>query len=218
MWINEGNFQMGCSPVEEEHLQPRSRFHGFTQCRADEFPVHEVTISHGFWLEQREVTVDAYFRFSQATGTPMPPDDGPGGKPNQVGNDPVVNVSWDDATAYCGWAGMRLPTEAEWEYAVTQRHYNGYGPQPVGRKPFHIAFDLRDLTGKSEWTADWYGTDYYAVSDATDPQGPAEGDLRVIRGGSDGLNPGGARVSRRVGQRPGTRSRATAFRCAGQLP
>jgi len=87
---------------------------------ADEKPVHQVYLDE-YYIDKYEVTNRQYKRFCDATGQSYPPD------PDFLGMSsyftsrpdyPVVNVSWDDAQAYCTWAGKRLPAEAEWEKAA----------------------------------------------------------------------------------------------------
>lgn len=91
---------------------------GSTDGESDEKPVHSVTVSD-FYLAETEITFSQYDYFCEQTGRIKPNDEGWG-----RGNRPVINVTWDDATAYCSWLSevtgdnYCLPREAEWEYAA----------------------------------------------------------------------------------------------------
>jgi formylglycine-generating enzyme required for sulfatase activity len=166
VWIPPGTFKMGCSPRDNG-------------CRGSEKPPHTVTLSKGFWIGQTEVTVAAYKRFAEATGHQMPY--GPyfhGAWVN--GNMPIVYVSWNDAHDYCTWAGGRLPTEAEWEYAgrggnaephcgnldeiAWSENNSGSHPHEVAQKRAN-GFGLYDTLGNViEWVNDWYDQYYYQAS------------------------------------------------------
>lgn len=215
VWIPSGSFQMGCSPGDEE-------------CGGDEKPTHEVTITKGLWLGQTEVTVAAYKRFAAATSLPMPPAPNFNGG---WGNDtmPIVTVTWNEAHEYCRWAGGRLPTEAEWEYAarggsIAPRYgaiedvawydaNSGSQTHPVGEKQPN-GFGMFDMLGNTlEWVNDWYGERYYQRSLSEDPAGPALGTRRVFRGGNYLLRAKSARVSDRGAGAPVDRFRGTGVRC-----
>jgi formylglycine-generating enzyme required for sulfatase activity len=206
-WIPPGRFTMGCSP-------------GDGQCGPDEKPPHAVNISKGFWMGKTEVTEDAYQRVM-------------GQNPSRIkgAQRPVENVTWKDASEYCGKVTLRLPTEAEWEYAAgagtAGPRYgeldkiawyfgnSGRETKPAGALQPN-SFGLYDMLGNVwEWTADRYGG--YTAGEATDPPGPPDGKYRVVRGGSWFNDPQLVRVSVRGRGLPTDRGNDVGFRCAGEL-
>jgi formylglycine-generating enzyme required for sulfatase activity/tRNA A-37 threonylcarbamoyl transferase component Bud32 len=109
VWIPAGSFEMGCSS-------------GDSECGDNEKPAHPVSISKGFWMGQTPVTVGAWKRYRASTGVPalLTSDNLGRTNLNEAGPDemPVVSESWDQASSYCRWAGLTMPTEAQWEYAA----------------------------------------------------------------------------------------------------
>jgi formylglycine-generating enzyme required for sulfatase activity len=219
VWIPPGTFQMGCSP-------------GDTECNDDEKPAHQVTISKGFWLGQTPVTVAAYKRFVSETSREMPPTP----RFNEGWNNAlmaIVNVTWDEAQAYCAWAGGRLPMEAEWEYAArggtTEARYgpldeigwyegnSGGRTHEVGvKRPNRLG--LFDMLGNVwEWVNDWYDAKYREQSPSADPPGPSKGEARVLRGGGWDGNPGDLRAANRLRGEPDVRGDSIGFRCVREL-
>jgi len=182
--IRPGKFMMGSPDFEQGHED-------------HEGPQHEVTISKAFYMGVTEVTQDQYEAVM-------------GKNPSHVKGptNPVEVVSWDDAVLFCRKLSektgktLRLPTEAEWEYAcragTTTRFSFGDSESALGDYAWHKgncggktqpvaqkkpnAWGLYDMHGNvKEWCADWLGS--YPTGTSVDPQGAASGVHRVARGG-----------------------------------
>jgi len=207
----------------------------------DEAPEHQVYLK-GFYLDQKEVTQEEYMRFAKMTKRPVPrievfEDDQ--SKIFQPGF-AAMSVSWDEAAAYCKWAGKRLPTEAEWEKGgrgESKKRYpwgdkfvtnaanvdgseDGYkylappGSFDAGRSPY----GLYDMTGNvAEWVEDSYDEHYYKKSPFRDPKGPENADLKVVRGGSWRETEHNARLSKRFAAKHWRTDVTIGIRCASDL-
>ena len=197
--VPPGTFDMGCSA---------SSAYG---CFPDESPVHGVTLTNAFYIGRYEVTQAQWTAkmgsnpsYFQSASAEVPAA--------QVPNRPVEQISWTTIQGFLSTTGMRLPSEAEWEYAcragtTTAFHgFTGYlsgtnddtlvgniawydansnsQTRPVGGKAAN-GFGLHDMSGNVfEWVNDWHSSSYYASSPSMNPPGPASGTYRVLRGGS----------------------------------
>lgn len=219
--IPEGSFIMGKNTASPSDWQPE----------------HTVTI-HAFLMDKTEVTNQEYLDFCKATGNALPQfwgmkefKSGP-----EFADYPVVGVSYFDAEKYAKWAGKRLPTEAEWEYASRGglvgksfpfgdqidstkvnygRKYNGL-LKTASLPP--NGYGLYDITGNAwEWTSDFYSDNYYSASPSDNPKGPERGRFKVIRGGSWHSGPMCVQTYYRNGLSPSWVDFAVGFRCVKDL-
>jgi len=170
----------------------------------NEHPLHTVSLD-AFWIDETEVTQGYYQACVEAEACQVPgvEEYDPLSKSNWP-----IEVTWRAAQASCGWAGGRLPTEAEWEKAARGTDARTYpwgdeapdctranhdslreglcypGLSPVGSYPAGASpYGILDMAGNAgEWVNDWYDADYYAVSPEQNPLGPDSGEARVARG------------------------------------
>jgi formylglycine-generating enzyme required for sulfatase activity len=184
-----GTFTMGCTASNQNG------------CFNDENPTHSVTLTQAFYLGRYEVTQSQWVATmgsnpSRFQGTCCP----------DAANRPVEQVSWTTIQGYLSVTSMRLPSEAEWEYAcragTTTAFNNGSNDEAtvwtiawswwnsgnqthaVGGKAAN-ALGLHDMSGNVlEWVNDWY--EGYSSGAQTNPLGPVSGSSRVYRGGSWG--------------------------------
>lgn len=207
----------------------------------NEMPIREVTVD-GFCIDVHEVTNEAFIGCVESEACLPPTDKSSRLIDDYYGNTlylnfPVVNVTRDQAQAFCVYRGGRLPTEAEWElvarydpsgvhdriYAwgnespeITRTNYSGVGlgdvteikQYPAGRS----SIGLYDLNGNvAEWVLDQY--EFYSNDSVTNPINQNTGDSYVIRGGSYLDNSGDIRSSSRDSADGTSSSNRVGFRC-----
>lgn len=239
--VPSGRFVMGCSPADLE-------------CNSNENPRHSVVLS-SYKIMEHEVTVGEFevcitagncnnsntserhytsynTNINKYCNLSSPRDD----------THPMNCVSWYGAKAYCEWIGMRLPTEAEWEYAAKGNDNRIYpwgdvtatcdyavmkeneslgcelettwivGSKTEGNSPFGAS----DMAGNViEWCEDWYSSSYYSISPKTNPKGASTGSNKVLRGGSWYKESSNVRTTSRFFDSPaGNIYDSYGFRCA----
>ena len=187
--VPPGTFTMGCSPYDAG------------TCSNNEDPTHQVTLTKAFYLGKTEVTQKQWQDFMAYNPSYFQNlSDSP--------SRPVEQVSWHAIYTFCYYTGLRLPSEAEWEYACrgdTTTAIHSTPERPNGSNKIEQldsiawygnafghthavaglapnAFGFYDMSGNvSEWCNDWYGD--YSAGHATDPTGPSSGSDHVQRGG-----------------------------------
>lgn len=232
--IPAGEFNRGLS-----HEWPDKELAWYPNPLKDDVPVKRLAVD-AFLMDEAEVTNERYAKFVADTGRPAPFHWVKGDFAKGEEANPVINVSWDDAAEFCASEGKRLPTEAEWEKACRGGHEDQkypwgneepteeqarFGSQEGG--PVAVCsterndYGLCDMIGNAwEWSADYYGSGYYSEAPALNPQGPPNGQYRVIRGGSwfDRAEASFLTCSYRSWARAPERSPNIGFRCARSAP
>jgi formylglycine-generating enzyme required for sulfatase activity len=219
--IPPGEFSMGCTPST-----------GFA-CSSNESPVHSVALTQAFYMSRTEVTQGQWV--AKMGSNPSNFQSASSAVPtSEVPNRPVEQVSYDDTQSFCTVTGLRLPTEAEWEYAYRsglRTAFNsglnddnqlgmiawfggnsGNQTRPVAGKVAN-GFGLYDMSGNVfEWCQDWYAD--YVSGAQTNPTGAEFGSYRVLRGGGCNSISPYCRASYRGPDRPVARYFDLGFRVA----
>jgi formylglycine-generating enzyme len=188
-------------------------------------PLHQVSLS-AFKMSKYEITFKQYDLFCEATGREKLLSNLIEGRDKY----PVIDVNWDDATAFAKWMGCRLPTEAEWEYACRAGTVTSFNTgnnidssqasinqlMPIGSHAPN-AWGLYDMHGNAaEWCNDYADRyDYvnrYIFKPQTNPQGPLTGHERIVRGGSSSNNLERCRSGERDSKNPNDKRSAIGIR------
>jgi len=213
VWVPGGDFLMGST--DEQVAVEVERYERFEKGKKDAYsfaagkwvfdsekPQRKVYLD-GYWIYKYPVTVAQYRKFAQDTNRKMPTAPSWGWNDNH----PMVMINWKDAADYAKWAGVSLPTEAQWEKAARGTDGRRYpwgdawdsakctnsvenqmsSTQPVVNHPAGASpYGAMDMAGNVwEWCADWFDPDYYKSAPARNPAGPSAAvEFNVIGMGS----------------------------------
>ncbi len=198
MWVEPGSIALGRDDGE-----------------VDERPSHAQEVPSGFWISRTPVGRGTWRAFLEATGRPplrrswLP----------WLDDRPIGDVAWQDAAAFCAWAGLSLPTEVEWEKAASLREAEAAGPLALRCSPSGAAVPcpaclsllgprpgLVWAEGLREWCADWYSPRAYLSYAVGITAPPASGAYRLAR------SPRGGRPRSRWGLEPTASTRGVGLR------